>query len=127
MLQGLMEQHQQDQQNEQRPRGRPFPPGTSGNVSGRRRGQDHLVELSATFEAVHRRPPNALEQVSIKACAKLAAAATSPRVNCTDAVRASNTLVKTLRLLGLAGPPRKKVTRRNIPSVDEIIARRSAG
>jgi hypothetical protein len=120
-----MDQQPEQQQNERPRRGRPFV--GSGNPSGRRRAQDHLVELSATFELVHHRPPNPLETVSLKACAKLAAAATSPRVNCTDAVRASNTLVKTLRLLGLAGPPHKKVTRRNIPTVDEIVARRSAG
>jgi hypothetical protein len=103
MLRAVMEQQQQDQQDEQRRRirGRPFTRGASGNPGGRRRTQDHLDELTAAFEVAHHRLPNALEQVSIKACAKLAAAATSPRASCVDAVRANNSLFKTLRLLVL--------------------------
>jgi hypothetical protein len=84
---------------------------------------DRLDELVARFEATHHRKPDAFECSSLRACAKLAATAESQRTNAVDAVRASNTLVKTLRLLGLAGPPRKKVTRRNIPSMSELLAR----
>jgi hypothetical protein len=97
--------------------------GQSGNKSGRTRTTDRLADLCAAFQAAHHRPPSPVELISLRSAAKLAAATESPRTSTEQAVRAGNTLVKALRLLGLAGPPAKPKLRRNIPSMSELLAR----
>jgi hypothetical protein len=67
-----------------------FQKGQSGNPWGRTRAMDRLAELVAAFEATHHRGPSPVELIHLRQAAKLAAAATSPRTNAEQLVRASN-------------------------------------
>jgi hypothetical protein len=88
---------------------------------------DRFDDLVAEFQRVHGREPSPLDLVGIRSAAKLAAAAESPRTNATDAVRASNTLHKTLKRLGLASPPAKASAKSAVASLDEECARIGGG
>jgi hypothetical protein len=85
-----------------------FRPGRSGNPSGRTNMLERTRDLCAMFEATHGRPPSPLDMIGIRTAARLAAAAASPRTNAEQAVRAGNTLHKTLKRLGLASPPARR-------------------
>ncbi len=110
---------------QQRPaREYPFKPGKSGNATGAQRWRSRLVDLTGAFEATHHRGPSALELVSIRSAAKLAAACESPRTATTEAVRCANALHRVLVRLGLSAPPSKPKPR--IPSLSELLARETA-
>ncbi len=99
------------QSNQQIPAQRPphlWRPGQSGNPSGRTRMLDRIDDLCAAFEATHGRPPSPMDMIGIRTAARLAAACASPNTNAEQAVRAGNTLHKTLKRLGLASPPSKR-------------------
>jgi hypothetical protein len=85
---------------------------------------DRFADLVTAFEVVHHRQPSALELVSIRSAAKLAAAAESSRTSAEQAVRCSNSLHRTLSRLGLAGPPAKP--RPRVPSLAELLARQAS-
>jgi hypothetical protein len=104
-----------------------FRKGISGNPSGRTRAMDRLADLIAAFEAVHGRGPLPIELISLRAAAKLAAAAESSKTNAEQAVRASNTLHKTLKRLGLASPPAKRASKSPLQSLDDHLAATHGG
>jgi hypothetical protein len=104
-----------------------FQRGRSGNPTGRQRWQDRLDALVAAFLTTHGREPAEIDLVSLRAAARLASAAENPRTNAEQAVRASNTLHKTLRRLGLASPPAKAPAKSAVASLDEECARIGGG
>jgi hypothetical protein len=101
-----------------------FSRGQSGNPTGWQRSKARLHDLCVAFEAIHHRQATPLELCSLRSAAKLAAAAESPRTSAEQAVRASNTLHRTLVRLGLASPPAK--ARPRVPTLSELLARQAA-
>jgi hypothetical protein len=114
----------QQQEQQQRVVGKPFPAGVSANPSGKTRGKDRLAELAAAFEGVHGRGPLPIELMHLRQASKLAAVAESSRTNAEQAVRAANTLHRVLWRLGLAKPPAKAKVQ--IPSLNAMLSRREA-
>jgi hypothetical protein len=61
-------------------------------------------EFRAEFVRVHTREPSVVEVASLRSVASLAARIAGNKLSATEVTRASNTMVKTLRCLGLANP-----------------------
>jgi hypothetical protein len=97
-----------DRQEVARRRPQLWRPGQSGNPSGHTNMADRIIDLCAAFEATHGHPPSPLDMVGIRTAARLASASANPGINAEQAVRAGNTLHKTLKRLGLATPPAKR-------------------
>jgi hypothetical protein len=102
-----------------------FPPGKSGNPSGKTKSQARLDEIMAAFRTTFSREPSAVEMISIRSAAKLAAVAGDRRVDGVTATRASNSLARMLRLLGLASPP--KQPKRPPPARPSLLAQYLTG
>jgi hypothetical protein len=118
------------QSNPQRPAQRSahlYRPGQSGNPSGRTRMLDRIDDLFAEFQRVHGREPSPMDMIGIRTAARLAAACASPNTNAEQAVRAGNTLHKTLKRLGLASPPAKRAGKSPLQSLDDHLAATHGG
>ena|SRR5258708_31694426 len=109
-------QQTEQQTQEQRIRGKPWPKGLSANKSGRTVALAVHDSLLDAFRSTHNREPSVIEALNLRITSKLVAKSQSPRVDAEQATRCANTVSRLLTSLGLhtkrpaAGKPARSLT-----------------